>query len=119
MSEAFQNWTPMRSVSLNHFPKCGQCAIVYAIRDSRDGEILKYGKTGCARDRIFKNYIGGAGGSTTQRIHSNLFDDGMIDHVEIAWLETADGAAAELAEKRFRAEFVTIFGHWPLWDLKD
>lgn len=43
----------------------------------------------------------------------------MIEHVEIAWIETSDAAQAELREKRFRAEFVRENGHWPLWDLKD
>jgi hypothetical protein len=93
--------------------------MVYAFRDARNGEILKYGKTGCAGDRIFKNHIGGNGGATTQRIHDNLFADGMIEHVEIAWIETPDAPQAELKEKRFRAEFVRIHGHRPLWDLKD
>ena len=119
MSEAFQNWIPIRSVSLSHFPKCGECAIVYCLRDARIGEILKYGKTGCARGRIFKDYFGGAGGPTTKRIHSNLFEDGMIEHVEIAWLEMINGLAAETEEKKFRAQFVKANGHWPLWDLKD
>jgi len=93
--------------------------MVYAFRNSRDGEILKYGKTGCARRRMFREYIGGAGGATTQRIHDNLFVDGDIEHVEIAWIETSDAVQAELKEKRFRAEFVKIHGHRPLWDLKD
>jgi hypothetical protein len=119
MADDFQNWIPLKSASLGHFPRCGECSIVYVFRDSRDGEILKYGKTGCARDRIFKNYIGGSGGPTTKRIHDNLFADGMIEHVEIAWIETSDAAQAELREKRFRAEFVRENGHWPLWDLKD
>jgi hypothetical protein len=48
----------------------------------------------------------------------NLFDDRMIEHVE-AWIEASDGPAAEREEKRFRAEFVQVHGHWPLWDLKD
>jgi hypothetical protein len=62
--DTFENWIAMKSISLSHFPNFGQCAIVYVLRDGRDGEILKFGKTGCARDRIFKNYIGGNGGNT-------------------------------------------------------
>jgi len=117
--KGFQNWIALKSLSLSHFPGCGQCSIVYALRDARTGEILKYGKTACARDRIFKNYIGGAGGATTQRIHDNLFTDAEIEHVEIAWIQTMTGAEAELEEKRFRAKYVREHGHRPLWDLKD
>jgi hypothetical protein len=106
MSDSFQNWFPLKTASLSSFPTRGEGAMVYAIRDSRDGEILKYGKTQCARVRIFRNYIGGAGGQTTQRIHDNLLSDGMIEHVEIAWIETLSGTEAELQEKRFRANFV-------------
>jgi hypothetical protein len=98
----FENWTPLKSVSVGQFPDGGRCAIVYALRDGRDGEILKFGKTGCARDRIFKNYIGGNGGSTTRRIYDNLFTDGFIEHVEIAWICTTDAAEAERSEKHFR-----------------
>jgi hypothetical protein len=115
----FQNWIALKSLSLSHFPRCGQCAIVYALRDARTGEILKYGKTACARDRIFKNYIGGAGGATTRRIHDNLFVDGVVEHVDIAWIQTATGTEAELAEKRYRATHIAEHGHRPLWDLKD
>jgi hypothetical protein len=105
--QAFQNWIALKSISLSHFPSCGQCSIVYALRDARTGEVLKYGKTACARDRIFKNYIGGTGGATTRRIRDNLFTDAEIEHVEIAWIQTATGAEAELEEKRFSAAHST------------
>lgn len=119
MADAFQNWLPLKSVSLDQFPRCGQCAIVYALRDGNTKEILKYGMTACARDRVFKNYIGGNGGSTTQRIYDNLFMDGFIEHIEIAWIETLSGAEAELKEKQVRAAFIKANGHRPVWDLRD
>jgi hypothetical protein len=118
-SEIFENWTPLKSVSLSQFSNYEQCAIVYALRNGNTGEILKFGKTSCARARLFKNYIGGTGGSTTQRIHDNLFTDSFIEHIDIAWIETATGADAELKEKRFRAAFFKAHGHRPVWDLKD
>jgi hypothetical protein len=118
-SKAFQNWIALKSLSLSHFPSYGQCSIVYALRNGRTGEILKFGKASCARDRIFRNYIGGAGGATTKRIHDNLFADAEIEHVEIAWNQTTTGAGAELAEKRYRAKYVAEHGHRPLWDLRD
>ncbi len=117
--EDFLEWIPLGSLTLLHLPSQGRCASVYALRDSKDGDILKYGCTGCLRTRIFGNYIGGVGGKTTQRIHSELFNNGMLTRVEIAWIETADRAEAERKEKQFRRAYTQTKGRRPIWDRLD
>ena len=40
-------------------PRCEGCCAVYALRDSRTNEILKFGETNLLRRRRFANFIGG------------------------------------------------------------
>ena len=87
-------------------------------------EILKYGHAGCLCQRIFGNFIGGVGGrgpsSTTQFVHAELWREGVIERVEVSWIETEDKAHAELMEKEFRQEYKrTHNGHRPVWDRQD
>lgn len=115
----FQYWLPLRQLALAQPSKHGNCPAVYAFRDLRTGETLKFGNTGHLRNRMFKNYIGGVGGATTQRIHTELFANNMIDLVEVAWLQTEDKAQAERKEKEFRAEYKKVHGRRPIWDRQD
>jgi hypothetical protein len=74
------------------------------------------------RTRIFSNFLSGFDGkkdvSTTQRLHKNLFVNGMIDRVEIAWHETADRAEAYRMEGELRIAFrKENGGKRPIWDL--
>lgn len=123
MSTAFRQWLRLGSLAIDQCSKFGDYPAVYAFRDARTGDILKYGKTDRLRRRIFGNFIGGVGGSrqqsTTQFVHKKLFADGRIDHVEIAWLETKDAAEAEQKEKQFRAEYKEANGRRPIWDRQD
>ena len=93
-AENFEKWLRLRNLGVGDLPQCGNCPAVYAFRDSRTCEILKFGETGTLRKRIFVNFIGGFGGgmpeATTQRVHRELFSNGMIDYVEIAWIEAKD-----------------------------
>lgn len=73
---------------------------------------------------MFANFIGGVGGShdgaTTQRVHRQLFTEGMIEHVELAWMEVCDKATAKLKEKQFRQEYKANHGQRrPEWDRQD
>jgi hypothetical protein len=117
----FENWQPLRDLGVGDFPKCGTCSAVYALRDRRNLEIIKYGETDTLRRRIFGNFIGGVGGngegSTTQRIHIELFYEGMIEHVDISWIVTKDKATAKLMEGQFRESYkATHDGKRPIWD---
>jgi hypothetical protein len=123
LTDNFEKWLPLRALCIGDLPCCGGCCAVYAFRDSRTGAILKFGETGQLRRRIFANFIGGQGGgydeATTKRIHRYLFSEGMIDHVEIAWIEVQDKAAARLKEKKFRRDHKAAHGRWPDWDRQD
>ncbi len=119
--DIFQKWVLLGEASVAHLPKYGDCPAVYVLRDSRNGDILKFGCTGCLRKRIFANYLSGFGGkelvSTTQRLHRELFVNNMIDHVELAWFETIDRAEANRKEGELRTAYRKANnGKRPVWD---
>ena len=118
MAEEFERWVPLRDLALSHLARHGDSPAVYYMRYTT-GEVLKYGCTRCLRTRIVGNYLGGIGGSTTQRIHHALFEKGMIDRVEIAWIETNSEAEARLKESEYRRAYKKIHGRRPAWDLMD
>lgn len=117
MSDLFQLWLPLRSLCVGDLRQFGDIPAVYAIRQTKTGEILKFGNTDRLRRRVFGNYLGGVGGGTTQRIHHQLFGNDTIDSVELAWLETKDKAEAESKEREFRAAYKRVHGKRPAWDL--
>jgi hypothetical protein len=123
MTEHFENWFPFRELRIGDFPQCGECSVVYALRDGRSSEVLKFGETDLMRRRIFGNYVGGVGGSTTQFIHQQLFYQGiqnMIDYVEIAWIVAKDKATAKVMEGQFRQSYKMAHGgQRPPWDRRD
>jgi hypothetical protein len=119
MSPGFDKWFALRELALYQLPKLGECSAVYALRDSRTGEVLKFGHSGCLRTRIIGNYLSGFGGSTTKRIHRELLYNGMIDWVQVSWIETKDASEAELKEREFRHEYKKSKGHRPNWDRVD
>ena len=116
MVETFTGWMPLHTFAVIHLRNHGAFPAVYALRETSTGEILKFGHTGHIRNRIIKNYIGGTGGSTTQRVHTDLFTNGWIDRVEIAWIETTNKTEAEHKEKAFRLNYQKIHGKLPPWD---
>jgi hypothetical protein len=121
---AFPAWVPLRVLRLEDLPKLGDCAAVYALRDRRNEEILKFGETGHLRRRILVNFIGGFGGSrpeaTTQCVHRELFQNGMIDHVDLAWIETCGKGEAKRMEGDFRQRYKRAHGgKRPRWDRQD
>jgi hypothetical protein len=121
MTGNFENWIPLNELRVGDLPKCGICPAVYALRDRRSQEVIKFGETDNLLRRIFGNFIGGCGGkkdvSTTQRVHIDLVYEGMIDRVDLAWVVTKDKAAARLMEGQFRSAYkVAHGGKRPLWD---
>ena len=107
------------ALALTQLPGWEKFAAVYALRNASSKEVLKYGCTGNMRARIFGNYIGGVGGSTTQRIHKELFTNGMIEQVEIAWEAVLSQAEAKGKESECRSAYKAIHGRRPSWDLMD
>ena len=116
MANAFQEWFPLNSLALGNCSRYGDHPAVYALRDAKTGDILKFGETGCLRRRIFAEYLGGVGGRTTQRIHAALFRNNLVDHVEVAWLETKDKAEAHRKEGEFRNAYKRANARRPVWD---
>ena len=119
MEQKFSQWVPLGALALSHFPGDGGFSAVYALSEIAGGDILKYGCTGSLRTRIFGNYFGGIGGQTKKRIHAELFENGMLMKVAIAWIETRDRAEAELNEKELRRNYTKAHGRRPLWDRLD
>lgn len=124
MKQNVEHWVPLRDLRVSDLPRCGNCPAVYAFRDSRSHEILKFGETDMLRRRIFVNFIGGFGGSkpedTTQCIHRELFSEGMIDYVDISWIETEDKRKPKQMEKQFRQDYkATHSRRRPIWDRQD
>jgi hypothetical protein len=48
-----------------------------------------------------------------------FFEDGMIDRVEIAWIETSNEVEARLKESECRGAYKKIHGRRRTWDLLD
>ncbi len=119
MDNQFTAWIPLARLSLSDMPRCGQCCVVYAFREASTKDVLKYGETDCLRRRMFRNYIGGSGGSTTERIHEELFERNRFLEVEVAWVETKNKTEAQLKESRFRAEYKREKGRLPIWDRRN
>ncbi len=118
--EAFCDWFALVHLSIASLVRYGDCPAVYALRDARTKDILKFGNTDRLRRRIFANYLGGVGGnkeSTTQRIHRELFLQHMVDHVELSYLEAKNKAEAEHKENEFRQAYKQSNGRRPKWDL--
>jgi hypothetical protein len=121
---SFAHWIPLYRICIADLPEYGNFPAAYAIRNCTTGEVLKYGNTKHFRQRIFMNFICGWGGSnpeaTTQRVYSELYDNRMIECVEVAWIRTKDKEEAERLEKQFRQTYKeTHGGLWPCWDRKD
>jgi len=123
MNGSFEHWFPLNRLCMADFPRYGKFPAVYAIRHSSNKDILKYGNAGCLSQRILVNFIGGFGGkgpsSTTQFVHWELCGKGMIECVELSWIETIDKQDAERMEKGFRQEYKRLNGCRPLWDRQD
>ncbi len=116
MADIFQHWLLLQDLSVANLPRHGDSPVVGARREARTKQILKFGSTDRLRRRIFGNTLGGVGGETTQRIHGALFTDNMIDHVDLAWLETKDKTEAQRKEGEFREAYKRANGHRPPGD---
>ena len=107
-------WLPFNGLRISDLPSNGESPAAYAMRDANTKEIMYIGGTSSLLKRLFGNYLGGFGGSTTQRIHSNLFDGGFISTIEVAWLPTGE---YKRKEKDLTSEYrSTHVGKLPPWN---
>jgi hypothetical protein len=113
MDEPFEKWVLLSHVRLCDLPDYGVWPAVYGLRDSSTKDMLKFGYTGALRRRIFADYIAGFGKS---RVHRRLFDDGMIERVEISWIRCRDDAEAERKEGELRRCYKGARGRCPDWE---
>jgi hypothetical protein len=109
----FRNWHPLVELSLSSIPDYGMFPAVYALRDRRTSEILKFGSTYYFRNRIFGSYLGG--------IHEDksavlLYDTKIIPFVDIAWIRVGDPDEARRPESGYRRVYCDTHGYDPLWD---
>lgn len=107
----FKNWRSLDSVALRDIPEHGQ--VVYIFRKSDTKEVLYIGSTKNLRQRLFRNFIGGVGGGTTQRIHALLFKEGAIKDTEIAWRQSLDLTSEE---KHLLQAYFEQQGQLPIWN---
>ena len=107
----FERWRPLDSVAVKDVPEQGK--FVYIFRKHSTKELLYVGGTTNLRQRLFRNYIGGVGGGTTQRIHAVLFKEGAIKDTEVAWLETP---YYYTEEERLKDIYKKEYGKLPPWN---
>ena len=88
-------WFALSKLSISDLPSYGEIPAAYAFRHGKTKDVLYVGGTSCLHQRLFGNYLGGTGGSTTKRIHAHLFDEGYISVAEVTWFRAEDHKSRE------------------------
>lgn len=109
----YQTWIPLFKLCLADIPAGQNNSFIYMLRKSDDKEIVYIGETGNLRQRMFKNFIGGTGGGTTQRIHSYLFDGDTYKNIEVTWIESSNRKSQE---SMLLEEYRLKHGRLPRWN---
>jgi len=109
----YQTWIHLSKLCLADIPAGQNTGFVYMLGKTDDKEIVYIGETGNLRQRMFKNFIGGTGGGTTQRIHSYLFKDDTYKNIEVAWIESSKRKAQESV---LLEEYQSKHGRLPKWN---
>lgn len=106
-------WIRLDRLCLADLPNYGDVSGVYVIREVGSGEVIYIGSTDKLRRRLFANHLGGVGGSTTQRIHGELFAPKVLESVEVAWVVADNWKGLEIELKR---QFAALGGRpLPRW----
>jgi predicted GIY-YIG superfamily endonuclease len=106
-------WIRLDRMSLSDLPNYGDVPGVYVMRRAATGEVIYIGSTDTLRRRLFANHLGGVGGSTTQRIHAELFAPEVLAGIEVAWVVSKDWKGLEIEMKR---QFAALGGAaLPAW----
>jgi excinuclease UvrABC nuclease subunit len=94
-------WIALDRLCLADLPDWGgDISGCYVFRRAASGEVVYIGSTDTLRRRLFGNYLGGVGGSTTKRIHAALFEPEVLAGIEVAWIVSEDWQALETELKR-------------------
>lgn len=96
----FYVWIPLSEIAISK--EAPSEPGVYILRLKRsfgrlvgNSDILYIGSTTDINHRLLKNFIGGKGGKTTQRIHYYLIEMGYLNNVEVSWKLTSDYKSLE------------------------
>jgi predicted GIY-YIG superfamily endonuclease len=107
----FNRWYVLADISYADVPQNG--CFVYILRKRANRETLYIGSASELYRRIFVNYLGGAGGQKTKRIHNELMHNIEVGAVEIAWIKCSDEITAE---RRLLGEYLVRYGCLPVWN---
>lgn len=109
----FDSWICLGRLSLADIPQDKTKSFVYIFRKQVTKKVVYIGGTSNLSQRMFKNYIGGTGGGTTQRIHDLLLNKGEVWDTEVAWRESSNYREDE---KRLREIYRNLHGNLPEWN---
>jgi len=92
IASRFRKWIPLQTVNKQVLPPVPAVYVLKHIegcfpRLIGESDILKIGATTNLLRRIIREYVKGAGGETTKRIHRYLMDYGYMKKVELGFAE--------------------------------
>lgn len=109
----FDSWIPLSKLSLSDIPQDKDESFVYIFRRQSTKKVIYIGGTSSLQQRMFKNYIGGTGGGTTQRIHDLLLNKGEVWDTEVAWRPSKNHREDE---RILRQVYRSLHGNLPEWN---
>lgn len=110
---SFETWYDLNALAVKDVPQRGSKGFVYILRQRSTKHVLYIGGTVDLRRMLFASYIGGVGGTATERVHELLFGEGAINDTEVSWGEVADHDAEE---RRLRQAHLEREGELPPWN---
>ncbi len=114
--KGFTDAIPLKELQFTSIP-LNKNSVIVLIDNTATGkpasDILYIGKSKKPQKRIFGGYLAGYGGKTTQKIHSQLLDDALIDKVAVCWMTTDD---SKTAQKQLLEEYKKDHGEYPKWN---
>lgn len=111
----FDSWIPLSNLSLSDIPQDKDESFVYIFRRQSTKRVIYIGGTSNLQQRMFKNYIGGTGGGTTQRIHDLLLNKCEVWDTEVAWRKSSN---LKEDERRLREVYCSVHGNLPEWNIQ-
>ena len=118
----FKEWCPLNRLAISNisetppYEQKGTCAIRLKNTLKRKvgySDILYIGSSKNLVRRFFKEYLGGSGGQTTQRIHKLLFEENFLEKTEISWVITEN---FKKLETDLKIKYYQEHGGWPPWN---
>jgi hypothetical protein len=110
----FQEWYPLNDLSPANIPygKSGVFVIVDKTL-TEPSDIIYIGRSKALTKKIIGGVLGGCGGKVAQKIHKQLFQNGLISNMQISWI-LVDKPKAKQQELLFKYE--GEHGNYPAWN---